>query len=88
MQNSIAVQKSVTVNSMQELANRFAEYIDVSVLSMKSYNSGVKKFLTFLHENAISQPTRETVLLYKKNINREIQRKYSSPLSFSVAAFL
>ena len=74
MQNGVVVQNSVTINSMQELANRFAEYIDVSAISMKSYNSGVRKFLTFLHENAISQPTRETVLLYKKTLTE----KYSA----------
>lgn len=74
MQNSVVVQNSVTVNFIQELANRFVEYIDVSAISMKSYNSGIKKFLTFLHENTISQPTRETVLLYKKTLTE----KYSA----------
>ena len=74
MQNSIVVQNSVTINSMHELANRFAEYIDVSKLSMKSYNSGVRKFIAFLHEKGINVPTRETVLLYKKTLTE----KYSA----------
>ena len=74
MQNSLVVQNSVAVNSMQELANRFSEYIDVSALSMKSYNSGVRKFLNFLHDEGIVQPTRDTVLLYKKTLTE----KYSA----------
>ena len=74
MQNSLVVQNSVAINSMQELANRFSEYIDVSALSMKSYNSGVRKFLSFLHDEGIVQPTRDTVLLYKKTLTE----KYSA----------
>ena len=54
MQNSLVVQNSVAINSMQELANRFSEYIDVSAISLKSYNSGVKKFLKFLHDEEIA----------------------------------
>lgn len=49
-----------------ELANRFSQFVDVSALSLKSYNSGIRKFLTFLHSNGITAPTRETVLNYKK----------------------
>ena len=68
MVSSVVVQNSVIVNSISELANKFTEFVDVSEVTLKSYNSGIKKFLTFLHENAITQPTRETVLLYKKTL--------------------
>lgn len=74
MKTSVVVQNSVTINSIQELANRFAEYLDVSAISMKSYNSGVKKFLGFLHDEGIAQPTRDSVLLYK----RTLTEKYSA----------
>lgn len=74
MKNGMVVQKSITANSIQELASRFSEYIDVSAISLKSYNSGVKKFLKFLHDEEIAQPTRDTVLLYKKILTE----KYSA----------
>lgn len=71
MQKSITVIKSEietvqSENVIAELAVRFSQFVDVSTLSLKSYNSGIKKFLTFLHSQGITQPTRETVVAYKK----------------------
>lgn len=61
-------------NTLADLARRFAEYLDVSELTVKSYKSGVRKFLEFLHSNGISNPTRDTVILYKK----ELMTRYSA----------
>ncbi len=63
LENSNVTYSHININ---ELANRFSQYVDVSALSIKSYNSGIRKFLTFLHSNGITAPTRETVLSYKK----------------------
>lgn len=52
--------------NMKELAARFSQFVDVSALSLKSYSSGIRKFLAYLSENGIKTPTRETVLSYKK----------------------
>ena len=69
------MEKSITLTAghiatahinISELANRFSQFVDVSALSLKSYNSGIRKFLAFLHENGITAPTREDVLNYKK----------------------
>ena len=54
--------------TMNELADRFVKYLDVSALSIKSYISGVRKFLTFLNSQGITLPTRDTVILYKKTL--------------------
>lgn len=51
---------------LEELAERFIAYVDVSELTVKSYNAGIRKFLHFLSENGITSPTRETILEYKK----------------------
>lgn len=58
----------------EELLNRFVRYIDVSPSSVKSYISGVRKFLRYLSEKGVETPTRETILLYKK----ELCDKYSA----------
>ena len=50
----------------ENMLNRFVRYIDVSQLSVRSYISGVKKFLGYLSEKGITTPTRETILSYKK----------------------
>ena len=56
------------------MLNRFVQYIDVSPSSVRSYTSGVRKFLCYLSEKGIKTPTRETVLSYKK----ELCEKYSA----------
>lgn len=55
-----------TVNSVDELAGRFFDFLDISPASLKAYKTGVKTFLTFLHSEGISQPTRDTILGFKK----------------------
>ena len=52
--------------NMKELAVRFSQYVDVAALSLKSYSSGIRKFLAYLSENGITSPAREDVLNYKK----------------------
>ena len=71
MQNSLTVRNTIQIttnNTFADLAKRFSDYLDISALSVKSYNVGVKKFLMFLHCNGISNPTRDTILLYKKEL--------------------
>ena len=71
MQNSLSRINIETVKneySINELANRFAMYLDISAISVKSYNSAIRKFLSFLHDKGITLPTRETIILYKKTL--------------------
>lgn len=65
----------------ENMLDRFIQYIDVSPLSVRSYISGVRKFLSYLSEEGIKTPTRETVLSYKK----ELCEKYAAN---SVALYL
>ena len=58
----------VRVLDFIKLSERFCSYLDVSSSSLKTYKSGVKKFLTFISDNGITQPTRDTVLAYKKDL--------------------
>ena len=48
------------------MLDRFVAYLDVSATSVHSYISGVKAFLKYLSDKGISNPTRDTVLMYKK----------------------
>ena len=61
-------------NNFDGLVNRFVSYLDVSPSSVKSYLSGVKRFIKFLSDKGISAPTRDTVIMYKK----ELMKKYSA----------
>ena len=66
-----------TVNQIQQfdsLLNRYVGFLDVSPASVRSYISGVKRFLNYLSENGISQPTRDTVISFK----RSLSEKYSA----------
>lgn len=74
MNYSLVAENAIQKNTLTELAKRFERYLDVSELTVKSYKSGVRKFLTFLHDNSINAPTRETILQYKQ----ELTAKYSA----------
>ena len=69
--NITAIQNANTtaIYTMNELADRFVMYLDVSASSVKSYISGVRKFIAFLNSQGILTPTRNTVMLYKKTLS-------------------
>ena len=76
---NIALSSTATLDSrnsvnLEQLSIRFVQYLDVSEQSVKSYSVGVRKFLSFLQRNSIVQPTRNTVILYK----REMSEKYAA----------
>ena len=50
---------------MNILLDKFVHFVEVSSASVHMYNFGIKRFLCYLSENGITQPTRETVLMYK-----------------------
>ena len=69
--------KPVTVSTeitSVDLLDRFTQYLDVSPSSVRSYVSGVKRFMKYLADNGITTPSRETILEYKK----ELAEKYSA----------
>ena len=81
--NTLAVKAEIVQCEprFDDLLSRFIQYIDVSPSSVKSYISGVRKFIRYLSVNGINTPTREIVLTYKK----ELSEKYSAN---STALFL
>ena len=65
----------VKVNqNLDNLLDRFVAYLDVSPASVRSYVSGIKRFLAFLSSKGITTPTRNTVITYKKTLTE----KYSA----------
>ena len=69
--------KPVTVSTeitSVDLLDRFTQYLDVSPSSVRSYVSGVKRFLHYLADSGITAPSRNTVISYKK----ELAEKYSA----------
>lgn len=62
-------QLAVVTNTLvrpNELLNKFTEFLDVAPLSVRSYTSGVKIFLSFMNSNGIKNPTRDDVIAFKK----------------------
>ena len=66
--NELAVKQDIVQCKprFENMLNRFVQFVDVSALSLKGYNSGIRKFLAYLSENGITIPAREDVLNYKK----------------------
>ena len=50
----------------------FLNFIDVGGETIKSYNSGVKRFIEYLRDNNISNPTREDVIAFR---NKQVNEK-------------
>lgn len=56
------------INTPENLISRFFEYLDVSAQSVQTYRKGIRQFMSYLHSENISKPTRETVIAYKKEL--------------------
>ena len=62
---SSAIQESITP---ENLINRFLAYLDCSAQTTRTYKHGIRRFVSYLHSENISKPTRETVIAYKKEL--------------------
>ena len=83
---------ATTINAVQEktlseLSDNFINYLDISEISVKSYKSGIKKFLMYLSENGITTPDRNTVIAYKKFLSEKYTAKTVSCYLSSVKRF-
>ena len=56
------------INTPENLISHFFEYLDVSAQSVQTYRKGIRQFMSYLHSENISKPTRETVIAYKKEL--------------------
>ena len=68
--NAVAVKAEIVQcnSEFNDMLNRFIQYLNVSPSSVRSYVFGVKSFLQYISSKGISTPTRETVLMYKKEL--------------------
>ena len=48
--------------------NNFFAFLDVAPITVRSYTSGIKQFISFLQEQRVKNPTRENVLAFKKDL--------------------
>ena len=83
---------TTTTNAIQgktlsELSDNFISYLDISEISVKSYKSGIKKFLMYLSENGITSPDRTTIIEYKKMLSERYTAKTVSCYLSSVKRF-
>ena len=60
-----------------EVLNRFTAFLDISPLTARSYLSGVKMFAKYLYATGVKEPSRDTVIAYKKEL-QELGRKPST----------
>lgn len=58
-----AIVEQRTLNA--DLFSRWTSFIDASPKTVDTYSKNIRRFLAYLMENGISQPTRETVVSYR-----------------------
>ena len=46
----------------------FSSFLDVSFVTLRAYRSGIKHFITFINSQNITQPNRDTVIMFKKTL--------------------
>lgn len=71
MNNDILIKDNkdlITIYSNEDLINKWIKYAEISDNSKTTYIKGVCKFVIFVRENNITQPTRETVIDFKDKI--------------------
>lgn len=54
-----------------ELVDKFLNYIDVSHNSIETYKNGLKMFFNYMKLNDIKNPTRETIINFRKYIQEK-----------------
>ena len=60
-------------NDMQinDLLERYLNYIDVSDNTTKTYNVGLKQFMQYLNDNEIKAPTREDIISFREYLRKD-----------------
>ena len=56
-----------------ELNARFIAYLDAKKSTVDTYSKALRPFFSFLEENSISRPTRETVLAYRESLKARLK---------------
>lgn len=67
--NTSEIVESQPLNEL--LLVRWESYIDVAPKSKETYRKAIKQFLVYIHENATSQPTRETVIEWRDSLKAD-----------------
>lgn len=62
--------KNIDLKNVQE---SFIEYLDVNELTLKSYKDGIKRFINYLEENNIKQPTRVDFRKFRDSLKNKVQ---------------
>ena len=68
--NNMVEFKNIDLNNVQE---RFIDYLDVNELTVKNYKEGIKHFIDYLEENNIKQPTRIDFRNFRDSLKDKMQ---------------
>lgn len=68
--NNMVEFKNIDLNNVQE---RFIDYLDVNELTIKSYKEGIRHFIDYLEENNIKQPTRIDFRNFRDSLKDKVQ---------------
>lgn len=61
----LIINNEININNLKE---RFINYIDVSENTMRTYSTALDQFIKWLSKNNIKQPKREDIIQYKKEL--------------------
>ena len=58
---------------LEELNARFIAYLDAKESTVETYSKALRPFFTYLADNGITRPTRETVIAYRDSIRARLK---------------
>ncbi len=76
---SIDSSKFITINSNQDLINKWLKFSDISDNSKEAYIKGVCKFVSYIKDKGLNIPTREDIIDFKD----EIMKSNSNATAYS-----
>lgn len=58
---------------LEELNARFIAYLDVKPRTVETYSKALRTFFSYMAENGITRPTRETILAYRASLEARLK---------------
>ena len=59
----------LTTVTLNDLFNRFINYIDVKPKSAETYTKAIRQFIVYVNDNNVKQPTRQDIINFREYLN-------------------
>lgn len=76
----------LTIETLQKFEETFIDYIDSDELTLKAYKCGIDKFINYLKNNNIKQPTRNDIIAFRDYLRANYSSNTTNSYMVSIKA--